>query len=156
MTFLFHISSTPSYSFTEYVCTNTQTQQVMFNYQGRSRYIGMFNNLDDATLANQIARDMLPRSEGIELPQEEIKSNIQRAKDAVTMALSGICSNGESESGDDESTSEEKQIDPMEPNTDSIPRRKGKYSEQNDVSESRPPSGVSKQGNKWVSACCFY
>ncbi len=104
----------------------------MLFYQGRSRYIGIFNTLDDAVLANQIARDTLPKLEGVELPQEEIKLNIQRAKDAVAIALSGIGSNDEEDSRVDGEDSGKEQIDSIEP-------------------EKTPPLGVAKQGRKWVS-----
>ena len=59
-------------------------------YQGKRRSIGTFNTLDDAVLANKIARGMLKAESG-QLSAEQAARNVQSAKDAIKAA--GVVTN---------------------------------------------------------------
>jgi len=59
-------------------------------YQGKRRSIGTFNTLDDAILANKVARGMLKAESG-QLSAEQAARNVQSAKDAIKAA--GVVNN---------------------------------------------------------------
>jgi len=59
-------------------------------YQGKRRSIGTFNTLDDAVLANEVARGMLKAESG-QLSAEQAARNVQSAKDAIK--ASGVVTN---------------------------------------------------------------
>ena len=57
-------------------------------YQGSSRGIGTFQTLEQATLANEIARNMIEKDKGLQLSPEECERNFKLAKDtALTAAM---------------------------------------------------------------------
>ena len=57
--------------------------QVVVYYQGSNRNIGRFKSLERATLANEIARNMLKKDKGLQLSAEECERNIKLAKEAA-------------------------------------------------------------------------
>jgi len=62
---------------------------VRVQYQGSQRYIGTFPTLEQATLANDIARDVFEKDEGLELSAEECERNIKLAKEAAWKDVPG-------------------------------------------------------------------
>ena len=52
-------------------------------YQGKERNIGTFETLESATLANEIARNMLKKSKGLQLSTEDSERNFKIAKEAA-------------------------------------------------------------------------
>ena len=65
--------------------TPNGTWQVRVWYQGRQPCIGTFQTLEQATLANEIARGMLNKDKGLQLSAEECERNFKLAKE-VTLA----------------------------------------------------------------------
>ena len=59
-------------------------------YQGKDRGIGTFQTLEAATLANEIARNMLKKSKFLQLSTEDSERNFKIAKEA---ALAGVPAN---------------------------------------------------------------
>lgn len=57
--------------------------EVRVRYQSSQRYIGTFRTLEQATLANEIARNIFKKDEGLQLPAEECERNIKLAREAV-------------------------------------------------------------------------
>lgn len=62
---------------------------VRVQYQGSQRYIGTFPTLEQATLANDIARGVFEKDEGLELSAEECERNIKLAKEAAWKDVPG-------------------------------------------------------------------
>jgi hypothetical protein len=57
---------------------------VQIGYQGRSRYIGIFDAKDDAVAANVVARRTLESTlKSKDLTKDEIERNIQMARDVA-------------------------------------------------------------------------
>jgi len=64
--------------------TVTGSWEVRVYYQSSLQYIGTFQTLEQATLANEIARSMFKKDEGLELSDEECQRNIKLAKEAAS------------------------------------------------------------------------
>jgi len=63
--------------------TPNSTWQVRVFYQGSNRNIGTFPILEQATLANETARNMLKKDRGLQLSTEEYEQNFKQAKEAA-------------------------------------------------------------------------
>ena len=63
--------------------TTSGNYQVLVYYQGNNRNIGRFKTLESATLASEIAQNMLKKDKGLKLSVEECKRNIKLAKEAA-------------------------------------------------------------------------
>lgn len=57
--------------------------QVQYYYCGSSRYIGVFNNKEEALAAYETVREMLGKSERDTLTKEEVSNNINLARKAA-------------------------------------------------------------------------
>jgi len=57
--------------------------QVLVYHQGRQRSIGTFQTLEQATLAREIARNMIEKDKGLQLSPEECERNFKLAKEAA-------------------------------------------------------------------------
>jgi len=68
--------------------------EVWVSYQRKRCVMGTFHTLDEAVLANRIARSMLITERGVYLSGEETDINIQSAKEAITAA--GITASNQS------------------------------------------------------------
>jgi len=67
------------------VCeTPNGTWRVQVYYQSCLQYIGTFQTLEQATLANEIARGMLKKDKGLRLSPEECEQNVKQAKEAAS------------------------------------------------------------------------
>ena len=73
--------------------------QVQVYYQGRSRCIGSFQTLEQATLASEIVRSMLEKDKGMHLSAKECERNIKLAKEAALKVEDGSISPQSGKSG---------------------------------------------------------
>jgi len=62
--------------------------RVIIWYQGKDRSIGTFQTLEQATLANEIARGVLKKDKGLKLSAEESERNFKLAKEAALKKVS--------------------------------------------------------------------
>jgi len=62
--------------------------KVEFSYQKKKRYFGSYSTVEEAGLASRVLRKELEESMHLKLSADEIKSNINRAKEAAQLAVS--------------------------------------------------------------------
>ena len=72
--------------------TSVGNYHVQVYYQGSNRSIGTFQSLESATLANEIARNMLKKDKGLQLSFEECEQNVKLAKEAALADVPDIFS----------------------------------------------------------------
>ena len=72
--------------------TPNGTWQVRVWYQGRQPCIGTFPTLEQATTANEIARNMLKKDKGLQLSAEECERNVKLAREAALADVPDIFS----------------------------------------------------------------
>lgn len=72
--------------------TSVGNYHVQVYYQGSNRSIGTFQSLESATLANEIARNMLKKVKGLQLSFEECEQNVKLAKEAALADVPDIFS----------------------------------------------------------------
>ena len=65
-----------------------QSVKISFLYHGKQPTIGTFPTLEQATLANKVAREMLQSTKDSALTEVQIEQNVKLAKEAASKAVS--------------------------------------------------------------------